>query len=454
MAANVVSGNYGVTYSFYNNRLESGELITNPPVSPEDVYFVGVTYKQPLGKPIETVAIIVETLVRSFIFENKAELSSGVELKLRITPVGIEIAPNLDEKFPENQNFVSYAKKNCQGVFGVSPGTNTTIDLKIALLRPEVKAMGLATGYLRYPHMLADMRIRFAFDRFKEDAQVCIIGPGLMEYDSPKPGDLPPPEKMECPQFVEVLSLFRKASFTLLDIDPKSLAAYQKSFTEEKIACYDPLTLRVLSSQKCDGDINPMAAPESYESVLSLVKDGLTALAEKPAKVRLMMDGFEKAEHILLKINPEKIHIKNHDILVTQMTVPDLGYDVIIGTHSIGNALQLMLEADITFDVTRSFTEILSAIRPGGVLYLDSICYGNIVNNVQYYSRSSFDDYLNIVGKTLGNKMKVEEVSHKTFYPDSDANGAVSRSYLLTLDRTRTLGCTSITVISRTMEPA
>src|ERR1700733_4483932 len=70
------------------------------------------------------------------------------------------------------------------------------------------EVMGQLTGTLRFPHMLKYFFDDLENQRKADDTKVCIVGPGMWKDWNGVPTSF---------QFVEVLSLFPKAQFLLLD---------------------------------------------------------------------------------------------------------------------------------------------------------------------------------------------------------------------------------------------
>ncbi len=435
---------FAVEYTFINYKLPSGELFQEFPKEPKEILFKAITSPTPPGPPPLALLKLIDGLVRSFIFEKKCHLDSALKLTIGLSHNRVQF-PLADNNLTENKNFISFVKENifsrpCDESFS----NETYIILDVKLLHPMGLPLGLSTGYLRYPHLLRDLWFRFAFDRLREDVNVCIIGPGL--YKAPK-------LESTCPQFVEILALFEKATFTLLDVDPISLNAFRESFHNKKIALYDPRTLHAVTDDRKVENNVLCQAPDEYIPAFSMVKRGLASKTSDPDKTYDMLEGKGQLEPLSLKVDPQKIKINHYDAVSSEMVTVEGGYDVIVATHSISNAYYTAKENGRDFDSARAFGGILTSLKRGGALYLDSIGYDHIKDGIESKSQASFQAYIRTIETKLDTKFRIDTVPVTSYYKNAISNSTTSSFCLMGENHQyRNITCGSVVVMTRTFD--
>jgi hypothetical protein len=234
--------------------------------------------------------------------------------------------------------------------------------------------------------------------RKSDQAAVCIVGPGLDTMDAKMP---------TCPQAAELLSIFPKANFLLLDNDKEVLERLNK-YRTLKMLPYDSFALRMRTMPVSnDNTKNEFLAPESYLKIFEEMAASFGDLASYPPNAKAMLlENKDILDRVMLKLDQEKFEVRDFDIGSSEFLLKDKQFDVIVATLSLGNPISgLNGKIDKDKDLA-ALAKFLSKLKLGGILYIDIASYSQIVG-VDI-------DYLKLV-KLIGYQIKTELVSVKDF---------------------------------------
>ncbi len=235
-----------------------------------------------------------------------------------------------------------------------------TIELEIIPFIPAIQGKGLTTSSLRFPHLLLDLFKRQKQGELAADSSVCIVGPGLMEYQDPSV--LP-----TCPQFAELLAMMPSGKFTLLDIDNRSLGLLAQQ-SASNFTTYDPMTYRVFTTK---GLPDYVESPE-YQRLFKIMKKTFSMLASAPNSAEEMLDGKGMLQTLVLRVQSEQLELREFDITKSSFK-PGEQFDVIVATMSIINAYQQEMDEKPHANHFGKLTKFLQALKVGGTLYLDTM---------------------------------------------------------------------------------
>ncbi|MFI5343583.1 MAG: hypothetical protein ACHQUC_05110 [Chlamydiales bacterium] len=478
MAANNIHPLYSLTYT----NLPPG---VKPPEDPKAVTFIEKSLRGEV--PHSQIIEFLEDFARDFIFDHGSRLEKGIHATLTFSAKeGVVIHPDSDEEFTqfvqnkyrrlaililEGQkhleidlstikrgtiseeekkevrlqypglriypyDFIAYHLASCKILNAV------TVELDVTNREP-ISHAGLTTGHFRYPHLLKDLMSRYDSERQSEETKVCILGPGLLEQEKTSPSC--PQLHPSCPQFVELLSLFPKAHFSLLDNDPKALETLRKFCHTCKLMSYDPLTIRMFST-------NRLSAPEHYQPLFEQIKAGLSGLALKPppAEALQLLEGSGDIQPLLVKVDPNKVHIQPFDILSSSME--GMGpFGIIVATLSLSNAFEMEGEKNSAHNPLPQLLRILQSLSEGGSFYIDKPGFQMITKQLN----STVDDLIGQIESHLGNKFKLTELPLSDYQQESLGDiGKMPHFLISTADQegTASIGTASIIVLTRTHE--
>ncbi|MFI5343584.1 MAG: hypothetical protein ACHQUC_05115 [Chlamydiales bacterium] len=488
MAANNIHSLYSLTYT----DLPPG---FKPPEDPKAVRF---SEKSLRGEAPHFIIIeFLEHFAKDFIFDHGNRLEKGVRATLTFSAKeGLVVHSDSDEKFtqflqekyrglamlilegsqaqeidPSTIKMASISEEEKERVFLQHPGKKNhivdpfayhlwshkilnpvTVELQVNRRQPLSLAGGLTTGHFRYPQLLKDLVTRYDSERQSEETQVCILGPGLLEQKKTSPSC--PQIYPSCPQFVELLSLFPQAHFSLLDNHPDALGTLKKYCSTCKLMSYDPFTFRVFTDSF--NPTNTLRAPEHYQPLFEQIKAGLTGLALKPPseKAREILEGYGHIEPLLVKVDPNKVHIQEFDILSSSME--EMGpFDIIVATHSITNAFEIEREQNSACNPLPQLLKILQSLKEGGSLYIDKPGMDHLLFIIAKQLNFTVDDLIGQIESHLGNKIKLTELPLSDYQQESVGHIGTMPNFLIsTADQEgmSTIGTASITVLTRTHE--
>jgi len=228
------------------------------------------------------------------------------------------------------------------------------VDMRISQFSPANKGGGLTTAAFRFPHMYAEMLDRFEYRRINEDLEVCIVGPGLQSKAK---------SLAYCPQLAELMAIFPRGRFTLLDNDTKALEVMKGQIERMKVIAYDPLVFRTLIM---DIPENYCKAPDTMQPGLKLMADYWTTKAKAPKNVGEMLKGTCEASMLLLNVDSGQVGVREFDIN-TPTFASEEQYDVMVATMSI-----LLAFGGGKVDIKKIFPSYLNALKENGSLYMDA----------------------------------------------------------------------------------
>ncbi len=304
---------------------------------------------------------------------------------------------------------------------------SVTVDLKIEGRNTVGKGGCLTTGSLRFPHLLKDIAVRFSELRKSDTAKVCIVGPGLHTPQKGTP---------TCPQFVELLGLFPKAEFLLLDNDDEALKKMQLQYKTLKFAAYDPLVYRMSTM---DIKENKHLAPASYQPVLGEIGEQWGKIAKYPKNADQMLKGFGKLEQLLLNVSPEKIHLRSFEINSSEFKGEEKKiFDVVVATMSIILAMRENPEKPLDI-----LCKHLSILKENGSFYSDSVLIHEILK--------LDSEMIQSLEEKLDSKLVIEEIPMSDYLKGETGSIATipNPSREDSLDRMCDITTASITVITR-----
>ncbi len=313
------------------------------------------------------------------------------------------------------------------------------IDVEMVACLSTGQGGGLTTGFLRFPHLLGDLANRFQTKRLDQQTKICIVGPGLFIPEKGTPS---------CPQFVEVFSLFPKANFLLLDNDTSALERMDGQFHKCKFAGYDSSMLRVYTTNI---QSNTYYAPQKYQILFQQMKDLFAENALAPTNAKEMLAGIGGIKPLLLKVDPEKIHLREFDILTSAPKEEEKGtFNIVIATMSMLLAIG-ELDKNSSTNPLMIFRKFLELLSENGSLYVDSTLIDYLYSA---YGDENMDLGLRYLELLLGNELSIEEVAIADFSP----NVLSAHSTLLNLSMSNSkelvtgtnVTTSSVTVITRT----
>jgi len=235
---------------------------------------------------------------------------------------------------------------------------------RVDIVESNTTAGGLSTGYLRFPHLLVGIASDIDKNkRLSQDLNVCIVGPGIREGA----------HLCECPQLVELRAMMPKAHYLLLDNDKKLLELLGKAIGRQKLLAYDPTMLR---GRTLGNHTNPFLAKEPLLSVLNDLKPVLANQTPVPKEPLQLLKGMGESKEILVKIDPNRIELRDFDIRSSQFKETDKGqFDVVVATMSITNTFCEQRKTNTALDCFQQVGKFLELLRPGGVFYADAVLF-------------------------------------------------------------------------------
>lgn len=338
------------------------------------------------------------------ILENSPEYREIAPSKIKTISASVEDEKKLHDEYP-GENFL-FCDSFAYVLWSNQLFDPITIDLDLIPRKPFGGAAGLTTAHLRYPHMLLDLVTRYALARTSEEAKICIIGPGLLQQK--KTSASCPQIYPSCPQFVELLSLFPNAHFSLLEKDQEAIKTLNMHFQICKFASYDPLTFRVFSDSFHSG--NRLRSPDHYQPLLKEMRDGLSALVLKPVPkvASQMLEGYGDIMPLLVKVDPKKVHIQEFDILSSPME--QRVFDIIVATFSVSNAFEIERKQNRELNPFPQFLSILHSLKEEGSLYMDKPGWNGILKRCAAILNLNIEECIQQIEGQLGNKLKLTDV--------------------------------------------
>lgn len=316
------------------------------------------------------------------------------------------------------------------------------VNLEICAQEAMGKGFGLTTGSMRYPHLLLDLSERFKDKTKRDQTQICIVGPGLLEEEH---------APLMCPQFTELLSIFPHANFLLLDNNKKALEAMQKQFCEKNFITFDPFMMRVYTFN--DSTKNPFFAPQKYQLCFQNMKENLEEKAISKAMAKGILNNTSKINYILLKTNPKKIKVREFDINTAEFAPEEKGlFDVIVATMSLSIVLQEELIKNPHYNSFNQIAKFLEALKVNGSLYLDSGIFEIFKKN---YTPEGLVLGIQYLESILGNRLTMHEIPLSDFMNVEGPFGVIpscSLRFAEKHDLGQTLTTCSLTVITRSTE--
>ena len=232
--------------------------------------------------------------------------------------------------------------------------------LRVQMIKSSAPSGGLATGHLRFPHLLFGIAVDFLekdMDPIVQDLKVCLVGPGFS-----KEGRFG-----YCPQLVELRSLMPNARYMLLENDKTGLELLDRAINKIKMISYDFMMWRVRTVDK------QLMVPEPLLTTLRALIEEFAQQVIQPKNPLPMLQGG-KLEELVVKLDPEKIQLRDFDILSSHFKDSDKGqFDVVVATMSLSNALQLDSTKKTALDDFRCIGKFVELLKPKGVLYCDSL---------------------------------------------------------------------------------
>jgi len=370
----------------------------------------------------------------------KDVIPCGFESVKRLTPTAENLAEATSKCLNEKLVFFDLLALNL-----AQKGIKTPVEIILEVKGRRVvnTCGGLTTATIRFPHMLMDLSKRFANNRESSEMQICIVGPGLRQDEGNAP---------TCPQFVEINSLFPLANYLLLDNNKDALKQLKHMFQEFQYAAYDPLTL--LGHK----DKTKQSAPESYQDLFQSMSDNLAKMAINPENESCsehtaeMLSGKGTPHQFCIKVNPDKIQIREFEIIDSQFKEEDKAqFDVIVATMSILLAFFSKKPTDaLTF--FQSFKKFLETLKETGSLYMDAV-FMNLMH--QHYRWEGVNLGIQYLENCLGNKLKIEDIPLSDFMGFSKGITGVIKTqsiYNSKIDGPANISTANVTVITRLPE--
>lgn len=269
------------------------------------------------------------------------------------TPVHlIEPTAQMKAAAPEGSFFVDaialHLKAN--GLTGA-----TTFNLELRPYYVVGTGKGLTTGNLRHPHLLQGILEK----NFRPDAKVCIVGPGLLEYQDKS---IPP----SCPQFAEIFSLLPMAEYTILDNDTHAIDVLAGQFSKG-YTFYDPVMFRAYTmpgSPECTQD-------RTFLSLFDRMKHTLGERALTP-KAKEILANIGTVKPLMLHLqNKEQVKVQEFDINSSSFS-EGKKFDVMVATMSICNAIQEEVLRNPLANHFEKLVKFLDALEDQGSLFMDT----------------------------------------------------------------------------------
>lgn len=316
-------------------------------------------------------ARITLSLDKGITFDSCSDPRMEAAFKKGITAVGIPKSETSQgqlhfiKRVKPDKKMLEEAQTNCPGeeviffdpwafsLLSAQANSPIQIDLELTKRLFGGKGKGCTTGPLRFPHLLKDLS-----SQIKPNAKICIVGPGLLEEENAMPS---------CPQFVEIYSLFPQADFLLLDNDPNALSVLRNQFHKCKFAAYDPTMLKSYT-EKDRSDFRPN---KSYQKIFASLKNAFAKSAILPKSAANMLMSDVPAERLVVKVNPEKIEVREFDINTSSLAKNEQ-FDVIISTMTIGNVIHDKIKETPECDRLSYLQKFLDNLKDHGSLYIDT----------------------------------------------------------------------------------
>lgn len=284
-----------------------------------------------------------------------------------------------------------------------------TVELEIVPFIPLTKGRGLTTSSLRFPHLLLDLLKRLEQGQLAPDSSVCIIGPGLMEYEDPN--ILP-----ACPQFAELLAMIPGGKFTLLDINKPSLQLLSRQYARNFTA-YDPMAFR---SYTLESGVGEFVESSEYQKLFEVMRGNFAQLAVAPNNATEMLKGIGPLQPLFLRVDSNQLALRVFDITKSSFKKEDQ-FDVMVATMSIVNAYQDEMSENPHMNYFGKLTKFLEALKVGGTLYLDSVMIQYLLDVA---GREGFDLGIQYLEAMIGNRLQLEKISFEGF--KEGATGALN----------------------------
>ncbi|WP_420420847.1 hypothetical protein [Simkania sp.] len=283
-----------------------------------------------------------------------------------------------------------------------------TVNLEIVPFIPLNKGRGLTTSSLRFPHMLLDLLKRQEQGKLTDDSSVCVVGPGLLEYEDPSV--LP-----TCPQVAELLALFPQGNFTLLDRDKRALTLMAKQCAKNFMT-YDTAAYRAYTMK----DLPEFVENPEYQRLFEEMKRNFSQLTIAPSNADEMLDGFGGLKPLVLRVQKEQMAFRAFDITKSSFRTGEQ-FDVIVATLSIVNAHEQEIDKNPHGNHFGKLTKFLEALKVGGTLYLDA---SMIQRLVKVAGPEGFELGMKYLEASIGNRLEIEEVPLSSF--KNDVKGSVN----------------------------
>lgn len=380
-----------------------------------------------------TIIRICTEMAQQYIFELGEKFKPLVlacEAELRFSARdGVAILNSTDPQFKK----MSFSK--CSEAQKKTMTPPQTMRLQIWGHNAYTPGGGLTTSSLRIPHMYKHMMETIpAAVRKSDKTSVCIVGPGLDTIDT---------KMTPCPQAAELLSIFPKAKFLLLDNNTQALEQLNK-YRKIQMLPYDAFALRMrLMSTKDIQLINEFAAPKSYINIFNEMAASLGELACHPPNAKAMLVEHKgRLDRVMLKLFSERFAVREFDILTSKYSGPEEQFDVIVATYSIGNAVVRSDDDVVRDDALEILAKFVSALKPGGTLYIDVASYTHIVP-------LDTDEHERLT-KLVNHTLSIGLVDVKDFMPSVDGHMGIIHSFNLHGEqKISTITTSSVVVITK-----
>jgi len=317
-----------------------------------------------------------------------------------------------------------------------------SVELEIVPFIPLTKGKGLTTSNLRYPHLLLDLLNRLEKGLLPADSSVCIVGPGLIDYED---SNVFP----TCPQFAELLGMIPKGKFTLLDIDKDSLTRLSKQIANNFTA-YDLMGFRTYTFRKGVGEF--VESPE-YQKLFRVMGKHFAQLALAPSNAEEIIQGNAPIQPLVLRVQQNQLALRVFDITKSFFKQTDQ-FDVMVATMSIVNAFQDEMTEKPHLNHFGKLIKFLEALKVGGTLYIDAVMIQHLFS---VGGQEGFDLGIKYLESVIGNRLQLEEIPYSSF--KEGASGmvntitAASMNFPKGIDRNVYLTTTSdLFAITRTSE--
>lgn len=319
--------------------------------------------------------------------------------------------PKMLRQTPPNHVFVDIAALSLHKSGLEAP---VTIDLEIVPSTQEKKnaplpsteekksAPLLMSANLRFPHLLLALLERLDQGRHPRNSSVCIIDPGVLEYEISGLFET-------CPQLAESLAVFPEGKFTVLSGDKRTIRQIEEQ-AEMGLTTYDPAALRLYTDRKGEFVKDP-----KYQNLFARLKENLGRLAVAPSHTKEMLAGIGEAEPLFLRVLPRQLELRGFEITSPSFNSGEK-FDIIVAVGTTVDPSEAKKKINPPSSKLLQLAKLIDALKIGGTIYLDLM--------MSYFfldaeDQREYDSKMRQLEIIVGNRLEIERIPFSSFQQEA-----------------------------------